>query len=218
MSMRFGPIHYLLFDQIRLIDQRTEKVFERLEQQRTPEEIQSVRARIDGEFGSGIGDGVLEEFVFPPMIHQGLADLIARVESRESAAVAAFGEETGELSGLYRRHGEQVGASIADGDRHLSAAEIFETLQQVKLVGMPCDKVLEIVSNDDSRIVWRFTECLPREHWRAGGAEPETLFRLLGEWISGFAGALNPKAQYEQSYFRPDGSPASEEILAIVEE
>jgi hypothetical protein len=219
MSKMFGPIHYWLFDQIRLVDHRTETILDHYEQIRSGNEARALREDLDRRFGEAVGKRELEELVFQPNIHQGLSELVRLVEAREAAAVAAFGNEDS-LCELYRRHGKETAGKLPGKGHQASgnALHLFEAVQQVKLVGMPCDQVVEVIEANDYCVVWRQQECLQLKNWATSGADAEKLFDLHGHWIAGFARALNPKAQYEKRFFAPAGSPASEEALTISEE
>lgn len=219
MSIAFGPVHYWLFDQIRLVDRRTDLLFERLSGMRSSQEMEQLHSEISDKFGKAVGDASLEELVFPPAIHQGLSYLIARIEAREAAVFAACGKERDGLDELYRGHGAQVAGLIADetGNGSPDAEEIFKELMNVKLVSMPCDKVVELVRADGKQAVWRQVQFLQQETWGAGGADFAELFRHQGIWIEGFARALNPAAHYSAEYFRPEGNPVSEEMITILE-
>ena len=216
MSVSFGPIHQWLFDQIRLVDRRTERLLEHLSQVRSPGDALRARERLRSEFGEEIGTNGLRELVGPPSIHQGLGALISRVESREAAAVSLIGGGSNGLAGLYERDGGEVGTRFVPKIGVAPAApEIFAALQQVKLVGMPCDNVVEVVDSREDTVLWRQGRLLQAENWRAGGSDPETMFRLHGRWIEGFARSLNPRARHGIIFLRPESSPASEELLAI---
>lgn len=220
MSISFGPIHHWLFDQIRLVDQRTEKVLNYLADIRSPETAEEVRTSLRDKFGAEIGDRRLEDLVTPPYIHDGLSRIIERIEAREAAAVAAFGAGANGLNRLYERDGGQAAFLLTSegSNGKLSAERIFENLQQVKLLGMPCDRVASVVRTGEDAVAWRQSKCPQAEHWQAGGADLDTLFNLHGRWIGGFARALNPEARYAKLFFRPGESPASEELLVISKE
>lgn len=219
MSIAFGPVHYWLFDQIRLVDGRTDLLLDHLSGIRSQQEIKQLDEGISGRFGQKIGDTALEELVFPPAIHQGLSYLIARIEAREAAVFAAFGDKREGLEDLYREQGRRVAEMVAGEAQNgnPNAKEIFEALMNIKLVGMPCDKVVELVSADGRKAVWRQVQFLQKETWGAGGADFEALFRHHGFWLEGFARELNPAARYEAVFFRPEGDPVSEEMFTITE-
>ena len=216
MSLRFAPIHSWLFDQIRVVDSRTELLLDVLQREHSAD----LRAELTSRFGEAIEHNALEDLVAPPAIHEGLTSLIARVESREAAAVAAFGNESSAPERVFAEHGKRIGDAVnrANNGRPRGATGLLEALLNVKLVGMPCDRVIEVLSGDDHSVVWRQTVCLKREHWLAGGAEAEKMFELNGVWIAGFIVELHPGARYSATFFRPDGSPSSEETITIESE
>ena len=217
MSRMFGPIHFWLYDQIRLIDSRTEGLLNLLSESSSQEDFSEVRKQLDTKFGVGIGNFQLEHIVFPPAIHEGLSKLITRVESREAAAVAAFNGSAADLGKFYYEHGSAIGGQVKQGHPDLQDGPqgIFEVIQNIVLVGMPCDKVLSIAGSDESSVVWQQSECLQAAHWEYGGADVERMFELRGRWLSGLVSEINPDVKYETRFFRPGQNPASEEAIFI---
>ena len=217
MSKMFGPIHFWLYDQIRLVDGRTETLLGLLNEYVSEEDSSSVRKELDTKFGAGVGNFQLEHIVFPPAIHEGLSKLITRVESREAAAVVAFNDTAADLGKFYYEHGSAIGGQVKQGHPDLQDGPqgIVEVIQNIVLVGMPCDKVLSIASSDESSVVWRQSECLQAAHWEYGGADVERMFDLRGSWLAGLVSEINPDVKYETRFFRPLGNPASEEAIFI---
>lgn len=217
MSRMFGPIHFWLFNQIKLVDSRTEALLSLLQEPVSEQTLSDISNTLDEQFGSGIGKFQLEHIVSPPAIHEGLSAIITRVESREAGAVAAFDGSGADLGKFYYEHGGEIAAQIKQAHQDLPTApqNIFEVIQNIVLVGMPCDKVVSVSSSDDSSVVWQQSECLQVQHWRRGGADVERMFELRGSWLAGFVSTLNPEARYETHFFRPDQTPASEEAITV---
>lgn len=217
MSRMFGPIHHWLFDQIRIVDRRCTAILAHFSESLGKDELSNLNSKIDTSFGKSIADFDLENLVFPLNIHEGLSRLIDIVEAREAAAVAAFNDNKDVLDTIYQHQGRILGEKLAESiDGKISTApELFQLLQQVVLVGMPCDQVLQVTSSTDNEITWIKTECLQERNWKRTGADSELMMLLHSQWLKAFIASINSNAVYELRNFNPEEKPASSEAIVI---
>lgn len=78
----------------------------------------------------------------------------------------------------------------------VTAPQIYKSLNDYLLEGMPCDRVNVVVENKDDLFVWKTTECLHRGHWAEASANIDCLYKLRFQWIKSFVSSVNPEYKF----------------------
>lgn len=196
MSLFVGPIHHWLFNKI--------KTFEKIEQEviRWAEDEglngEALAEEIYEKYGTPIGDRELEDIIDTGNIHGWLQEQISRAEIRQSALISTLLEKDPkcmvELEKIFRKEGSRVGEQFAkQKEKDQSTAEgLFEGLHDYLLEGMPCDRVTEVVEQDEHQVLWRTNQCLHEKYWEAVKSDVQIFYHLRDSWIKGFIVAANP--------------------------
>ncbi|NMA82449.1 MAG: hypothetical protein GX962_01140, partial [Epulopiscium sp.] len=74
----------------------------------------------------------------------------------------------------------------------------YNALNDFLLEGMPCDRVNEIVNQDNEECQWETTICLHTPYWEQVGGDVKNFYDLREVWISSFVTTVNPVLKYEK--------------------
>ncbi|WP_027340361.1 hypothetical protein [Halonatronum saccharophilum] len=199
MSLRLGPIHNWLYNQIKVIEGREEKIVrEFTDKYGGGEEIVKP---LREKYGQLKGDTPLEELIGDTHIHPWLEGAITTVQSRESALVKELVEEYEDkdlLHKVYFEDGQSLAQSL-NKERALQLEEVFKFLKDTLVERMPCDR-LSVVEKEDNKIIWRHNNKLHQEFWEEVGVEIDLMHHLYTIWIEGFIKELNPNITYERVF------------------
>ena len=61
---------------------------------------------------------------------------------------------------------------------------------------MPCDRVDEILYNNENEIRWKKRICVHKEVWEREDVDVNQFYSLRDLWIKAFVNALNDEFQY----------------------
>lgn len=204
MSMFLGPIHYIMFNKIRVAAGRSLAVIETFKKKYPSETEETVKTALP-EGVSDFGDTPLEELMGDNPIHQFLQGLIDKVETDEATLVTAllyrFPDDGRELLlEAFRSHGaETAEKALAGNGNERDLNTVVNMLGEHYLEGMPCDQVSSYDSNGENSIEVTQSDCLHMPKWESAGAPVETMCELLDGWVAGFANAVSPGIKMERS-------------------
>ena len=205
MSQFLGPIHYLMWDRIKLVNDRDVFV-ERYLTDELGEEVAEAVAKARREHGFTWDDRPLEEQVEGESIHPFLQDKVDRVETSEAALVGEIDREVGErgrqaLERAYYRHGEEFGSGlIAESGVVIDDLEgVQEILDTYVLEGMPCDGGATSRIDERGNLVYSRPLGLHTYYWEKAVADPRLMVDLIGKWIEGLVHGVNSEFVFERS-------------------
>jgi hypothetical protein len=201
MSLSLGPIHYWIFDQVGLVERRSETLAARLAEE-LDESVADLWTSLLDRFPDRYADGKLEDLV-DRSIHGSLDGMIAAVEGREAALVAGVVERWADSGReLLQRLFAEEGAAFGQRSRSLQeggadAREVFGALRELWLEGMPCDVKIAVAVQEPRRVEW-VRDGLPLDrYWTASGANLELMFDLHCRWQKAFVLAHGDRFRYE---------------------
>ncbi len=185
MSAFLGNIHYWLYNKIQIEEGILEDVL--------------VFAKNKGFDVSGANEAAcekygepetraLEEAITHDNIHGWLQGRIASVESRLSyiitTLVSANVLENEEIVSVFEEHGKKTGSKIENKEGF--PQDIFNMIYDNLLAGMPCDRVNEVIENDDNRIAWKKSMDIHKQYWDLNNGDVEIFHKAIDSWIKGF--------------------------------
>lgn len=204
MSMFLGPIHYVMFNKIKIAAGRAAAVISLFEEKHPEQTREAVQAALpDGVVD--FGGRSLEEILGDNPIHQFLQSLIDRIEQSEATLVTALlysfpDDGKALLMEAFRAHGARTAKTSIDGDEQARGADLIEkTLSLNYLEGMPCDPGGSYMKNGNSAIEVTHSDCLHMRKWESVGAPVETMCELLDAWVEGFIDAVSTGAKLERT-------------------
>ena len=200
MSMFLGPIHYIMFNKIKIAAGRSKAVISAFEKKYPAETGETVQAALpDGVVD--FGDTPIEELLGDNPIHSFLQSLIDKVETAEASLVTAllyrFPDDGKKLlTESFKSHGAETALSL---EAESAGQSVDNMLMQHYLEGMPCDQVSSYQTDGNGSTVVEHSDCLHQNKWESSGAPFETMCELLDSWVEGFAAAVKPGIKLERT-------------------
>jgi hypothetical protein len=194
MSTFLGPIHYWLFNKIKLVEER-EKEQVAAFSAKYGNDVTRLAESGARKFGAYYDGAPLETLIGMQPIHAYLAGAIEKVETREAALIKALVDKYGEDAKALamktcRAHGEKVARAESEEINAESADDVYRAIKNAYLDGMPCDHVTDVDNKSASELVELHSDCLHRGFWQNAGADEVFMCEYLGVWLDGFASAV----------------------------
>ena len=180
MSAFLGPIHTWLYNKIKFQDELTKKIMYMVSQKGYEEELFS---RVDNRYGT-LEEGELADIIDESNIHGWLQERIVVVENRLAFIVTVLTdghpERIMDINDVVYEFGKNH--AISGG---LSVKEAYDYLDNLLLNGMPCDRVNDVVNEDDSSIKWNQTIDIHEPYWKMINGNVEYYYAIRESLIIG---------------------------------
>ena len=200
MSRFLGPIHYWLFNKIKLYEELEAQIINNIHGQ-LDLEITVESENFNQKIGNPIPHKPLEELIDTNDIHGWLQNKISVAETRQAAIITHIinkyenkGMEL--IKEAYKQHGVDCGKDAQAQYDVTSAPELYKALNNFILDGMPCDNVNNITINQEDRLQWKVLNCLHKGYWMNVNGDIDVLYELREIWISNFISNANPSFAY----------------------
>lgn len=180
MSAFLGPIHTWLYNKIKFQDELTKSIIDFvLQKEHNTELIQ----QMDLIYGV-LEEGALEDIVDETNIHGWLQEKVNVVESRLAFLVTTVTDEQSErmmdINDVVYEFGKAH--AIENG---ISVKEAYNHLDNLLLNGMPCDRVNEIINENEHRITWKQTVDIHEHYWNMVHGNVDYYYAIRENLISG---------------------------------
>lgn len=204
MSLFLGKIHHVLYNKILWFEGIEEKIIENVKNNDIS--IDDLLNHINKHFGKPLGNKPLEEVIDTTNIHGWLQQRIENAELRHAALITELltwnPKYNSELIKIFSNQGKAAAneyVNLTENIKAISAPEIYQALNEYILDGMPCDRVNEILKNNEEEFSWLITTCVHRAHWERVGGNVDYFYVYRETWISAFVNELNPEFKYEKT-------------------
>lgn len=185
MSAFLGKIHYLLYNKIQLNEDLLEDILNFAEGKDIL--VEEIKAGAYRKYGYP-ERRALEEVIDQGNIHGWLQMKISSVEVRTAEIVTELVDnrkiDIKDIANIYYENGKKTMGSIDTGN--FSPKDLFNLIYSYMLEGMPCDRVSEVVSEDENEFLWNTTTCIHREYWDKVNGKVVNFHVLRDAWINGF--------------------------------
>ena len=176
MSAFLGPIHFWLFNKIRIQNELTNTIIEKTAGE-------GIAAKLDEKYPR-LEEGELADFIDEGNIHGWLQQRVSLVENRfaYAAALIAGGDE--------KKMEEILAAAFEFGktkqlEPGSTLEEAYRALDGILLNGMPCDHVNIMVEANVEHIIWRQVTDIHADYWIENTADPSMYQKIRGSFIKG---------------------------------
>jgi len=199
MSLFLGKIHYWLFNKIVWFENLEEKIIELAKLEGL--DIENLRKDIEDKYGEKLPNKPLEELIDTSNIHNWLQNQIHSAEKRTAAwtklLIEANEENLKKLENIYKEQGVVAAKEVLkEGKSVSSPKEIFDAMNDYILDGMPCDRVNEVISNEENKITWQARIDVHKDIWDKVGCDVNYFYNLRNAWIETFVSNLNNNFKY----------------------
>ncbi|AYE33210.1 hypothetical protein [Clostridium septicum] len=205
MSLFLGKIHYWLFNKIVWFEGLEKEIIDLAKKEGI--DIEKLSNVINGEFGESLPNLPLENIIDKNNIHGWLQERIHSAEGRIATwtkEILKNGDNFSKLENVYITQGMKAAKeALEKGVEAGTAIDIFNSMNDYILDGMPCDRVNEILISEENEVKWIRRVCVHKDIWEKAGVEVKNFYILRGLWVKAFVTELNSNFQYVEN---EDGS------------
>lgn len=199
MSLFLGKIHYWLFNKILWFEKLEDEIIDLAKKEGF--EVEKISEEIQSLYGRKLPNKPLEDLIDTGNIHGWLQGQIHSAERRMAAwtklLIEADENNYEKLVEVYKAQGVVAAKEVKEDGKVLSTPEeLFNSMNDYILDGMPCDRVNEIVENNDKHISWEQRVCVHKDIWNEVGCDVNYFYDLRNQWIKSFISELNEKFEY----------------------
>lgn len=189
MSAFLGPIHYWLYNKIRLQQETIDELYRLSEVHKL-----NLKEEAESRYGS-IENKPLEEMIDQGNIHGWLQERVSQVEYKYAFVVTALTNKLPDAihtlkSTLYNT-GHQQAKVIRQSADKLTANELYKLITDQLLDGMPCDHANRLLSQNDNDLTWTRNLCVHAPYWEELGGDISVYYELRESWLMGFIKEFN---------------------------
>jgi hypothetical protein len=190
MSAFLGPIHFWLYNKIKIQNNIVEDILNLSENLGI-----NLRKELYGKYGDG-DLKPLDEVIDVGNIHGWLQNQISLVEYKLAIAVTELlknnPETINDMKTIFKNNGKKYSTLSEES----SIEEAFKAINDTLLDGMPCDHVNAVVTQDEKEAVWKRYECVHSKYWDEAKGDVRTYYELRDEFIEGLLSTT--KINYEK--------------------
>lgn len=184
MSAFLGPIHYWLYNKIRLQQEIIDELYQLGEGYHL-----TLKTEAESRFGE-IENKPLEEMIDQGNIHGWLQERVSQVEYKYAFVVTELANKLPDAlhtlkSSLYHAGNQQAKAIRQSTDKP-GASELYKLITDQLLDGMPCDHANRLLSQNDNDITWTRNLCVHAPYWDELGGDISVYYELREAWLMGF--------------------------------
>lgn len=198
MSLYLGKIHYWLFNKIVWFEGLEEEIIDLAKNEGL--DIESLSKDINNKYGEKLPKLPLEEMIDTSNIHGWLQEKIHSAEGRLATWTGKLLEKENskeKLEALYIRQGIKAAKEVKEEGKSLNTAvDIFNSVNDYILDGMPCDRVNEVISQDEEKVIWKRRICVHKDIWESANGDVNYFYDLRNLWIKSFVTEVNNEFKY----------------------
>lgn len=198
MSLYLGKIHYWLFNKIVWFEGLEEEIIDLAKNEGL--DIESLSKDINNKYGEKLPKLPLEEMIDTSNIHGWLQEKIHSAEGRLATWTGKLLEKENskeKLEDLYIRQGIKAAKEVKEEGKSLNTAvDIFNSVNDYILDGMPCDRVNEVISQDEEKVIWKRRICVHKDIWEFANGDVNYFYDLRNLWIKSFVTEVNNEFKY----------------------
>ena len=191
MSAFLGPIHYWLYGKIKLQEDLVDQVVALAKEEGLTDMADTLASQY-GQFDRSPLETIIDE----GNIHGWLQDKVSRSEYKLAEGVTALLNKDanlfGKLEAIFYAAGEAKARELLQ-EEDLTLPRVYKAISDSLLDGMPCDRAVGIVSEEDDEIVWKTIHCVHEGYWNEVGGDIDHYYKLREAYLNGFAKALGLK-------------------------
>ncbi|NSB15619.1 hypothetical protein [Clostridium beijerinckii] len=199
MSLFLGKIHYWLFNKILWFEKLEGEIINLAKEEGL--NVDELRKEINEKYGEPTPDLPLEEMIDTSNIHGWLQEKIHSAEGRMAAWTTKLVNNnksvTTKLEEIYSSQGIKAASEVKEkGMELINAGEIFDSINDYILDGMPCDRVNEVIKAEEDVVEWKRRVCVHSDIWNKEEGDVDYFYKLRSLWVKEFVNAVNSDFEY----------------------
>ncbi|MBP3889340.1 MAG: hypothetical protein J6F30_17075 [Cellulosilyticum sp.] len=191
MSAFLGPIHYWLYGKIKLQEDLVDQVVSLAKE----EGLADMGATLISKYGQ-FDRSPLETIIDGSNIHGWLQDKVSKAEYKLAEGVTILLNQDAslldQLEMIFYAAGEERASGLLQ-EEGLTLSRIYKAISDSLLDGMPCDRAVAIVREEEDEIVWKMMQCVHERYWNEVNGDISHYYKLREAYLNGFAKALGLK-------------------------
>ena len=200
MSLYLGKVHYWLFNKI-IWFQNLEIELVNLAKEKGIDEDELL-SYLKDNYGEGIENKPLEEIIDTSNIHGWLQNKITISEKRLAKVtkeLLTLENIKEEIEKVYKNQGIKAAKEVNEEEKlGNNAVELFNLVNDYILDGMPCDRVNEVLVQEEDQVLWKRRVCVHEDIWNSEGLEVNYFYSLRDLWIETFIKEVNNEFNYKK--------------------
>ena len=199
MSLFLGKIHYWLFNKILWFEKLEGEIINLSKEEGL--NVDELRKEINEKYGEPTPNLPLEEMIDTSNIHGWLQEKIHSAEGRMAAWTTKLVNNnksvTTKLEEIYSSQGIKAASEVKEkGMELINAGEIFDSINDYILDGMPCDRVNEVIKAEEDMVEWKRRVCVHSDIWNKEEGDVDYFYKLRSLWVKEFVNAVNSDFEY----------------------
>lgn len=199
MSLFLGKIHYWLFNKILWFERLEDEIINLAKEEGLNIEILS--NEINKKYGAKLPNKSLEDMIDTSNIHGWLQSKIHSAEGRMAVWTTEIiknnEKSKSKMEEIYSYQGTKAAREVIENSGELTTAvDIFNSINDYILDGMPCDRVNEVITSEENIVEWRRTICVHKDIWNEANGEVNYFYYLRNLWIKAFVNEVSPEFEY----------------------
>jgi len=200
MSLYLGKVHYWLFNKI-IWFQNLEIELVNLAKEKGIDEDELL-SYLKDNYGERIENKPLEEIIDTSNIHGWLQNKITISEKRLAKVtkeLLTLENIKEEIEKVYKNQGIKAAKEVNEEEKlGNNAVELFNLVNDYILDGMPCDRVNEVLVQEEDQVLWKRRVCVHEDIWNSEGLEVNYFYNLRDLWIETFIKEVNNEFNYKK--------------------
>ncbi|WP_343009318.1 hypothetical protein [Clostridium celatum] len=200
MSLFLGKIHYWLFNKVLWFEGLEGKIIELAKNEEL--NIYKLQDEINIKYGEKLPDKKLEDMIDTSNIHGWLQGKIHNAEGRMAAWTNIILSNNKDailnMKKIYIEQGINAAKEAKTKLSNITAEDIFKSMNDYILDGMPCDRVNEVINSNSETVEWKRKVCVHKDIWKNEGISVDIFYNLRSEWINAFVVEMNNDYEYIQ--------------------
>ncbi|MGL4911680.1 MAG: hypothetical protein ACRC3Y_04530 [Romboutsia sp.] len=198
MSLYLGKIHYWLFNKILWFEGLEHEIIGLAKHEGL--DIESIESQINLKYGEKLVNKNLEEIIDKSNIHGWLQGKIHSAEGRISSwtNIILKNDKDGllKLEKIYINQGIKAAKEVKESKSLVSGMEIYNSINDYILDGMPCDRVNEVIESQEKTVKWKRRICVHKDIWQKEDVDVSIFYNLRSLWIKAFVNEVNDEFEY----------------------
>ena len=201
MSLFLGKIHYWLFNKILWLEGLENEIINLANEQGL--DIEKLSNETNLKYGEKLPNKKLEDMIDTKNIHGWLQSKIHSAEGRmamwTTTILNSDEQSITKMEKIYIEQGIKAAKEVKSNQVIENAKEIYNSINDYILDGMPCDRVNEIITSEDNCVEYRRRICVHKDIWNKENGDVNTFYKLRSLWIKAFVNEVNSDFEYTEN-------------------